>query len=161
MWYKKINYDWTGHVKKLKEILPENKHKNIKIRLKPNEPIVDNMGNLLRLESNTSDTSLEDDLNNSYCVIAYNSNIALQATLKGIPVITSEISPCKAISYKIEDLNKIENDLIKPFCQEPPKRKDLLHWLANNQWNLNEIGKAQHGKCFCKTKQKTKFNFKY
>ena len=28
-------------VKKLKEILPKNKHKNIKIRLKPNEPIVD------------------------------------------------------------------------------------------------------------------------
>ena len=143
MWYQKINYDWTDYiVKKLKEILPKNKHKNIKIRLKPNEPIVDSRGNLIRLEPNKTDISLEDDLHNSYCVIAYNSNIALQATLKGIPVITSEISPCKAISYKIEDLNKKENDLIKPFCQEPPNRKNLLYWLANNQWNLKEIEKG-------------------
>ncbi len=157
-WYQKINYDWTDYiVKKLKNILPENKHKNIKIRLKPNEPIVDNLGNLIRLEPNKSDTALEDDLNNSYCVIAYNSNIALQATLKGIPVITSEISPCKMISYKIEDFNKIENDLIKPFCQEPLNRKDLLYWLAYNQWNLSEIVNGTAWKMLIQNERKDVF----
>ena len=35
-------------------------------------------------------TSLEEDLISSYCVIAYNSNVALQATLMGIPVIVGE-----------------------------------------------------------------------
>lgn len=155
MWYQKINYDWTSSiVKKLKEILPKNKHKNIKIRPKPNEPIVDSIGNLIRLEHNKIDTSLEDDLDNSYCVIAYNSNVALQATLRGIPVITSEISPCKVISYKIEDLTKIENDLIKPFNQEPPYRKDLLYWLANNQWNLNEIGNGTAWKILTQNERK-------
>ena len=40
--------------------------------------------------------------------------------------------------YKIEDLTKIENDLIKPFNQEPPRK--ICYLACNNQWNLNEIG---------------------
>ena len=64
------------------------KHKN---KIKPNEPIV--IGDILKLEPNKNNISLEEDLRSCHCVIAYNSNVALQVTLMGIPVIVGDISP--------------------------------------------------------------------
>lgn len=143
-WYKELEYDWCDSiVSKLKDILPKSEHKFIKIRLKPNEPIVDERGNLIKLEPNNSDVSVEEDLNNCRCVIAYNSNVALQATLMGIPVIVGEISPCKPISFEIDDLKKNEVDLKNHFNTEPTNRRDLLYWLANNQWSLLEIERGE------------------
>ena len=139
-WYQNLKYNWCDYiVNQLKRILPKSKHKNIKIRLKPNEPIVNNQGDLLKLEPNKNDTSLEEDLNSSHCVIAYNSNIALQATLMGIPVVVDDISPCKPISYNLDDFKRDERDLINHFNKEPKNRINLLYWLANNQWSLSEI----------------------
>ena len=91
-------------------------------------------GNIL-----VNDIPLEEDLNNCRCVIAYNSNVALQATLLGIPVITGDISPCKPISFKLDDFNKSEKSLSDLFNKEPKNRLNLLYWLANNQWKLTEI----------------------
>ena len=139
-WFQNLNYNWCDHViSKLKEYLPVSKHNFIKIRLKPNEPVVDNVGNFIKLEPNHNDISLEEDLNNCRCVIAYNSNVALQATLLGIPVITGDISPCKPISFKLDDFNKSEKSLSDLFNKEPKNRLNLLYWLANNQWKLSEI----------------------
>lgn len=139
-WYQNLNYNWCENiVKKLKETLPKSKHKNIKIRLKPNEPIVNDQGNILKLEPNENNISLEEDLNRCHCVIAYNSNVALQATLMGIPVIVGDISPCKPISYNLADFKREQRDLINHFNNEPKNRMNLLYWLANNQWELSEI----------------------
>ena len=139
-WYQNLQFDWSNEiVKKLQEFLPQSKHKNIKIRLKPNEPIVNDQGDILKLEPNENNTSLEVDLINSYCVIAYNSNVALQATLMGIPVIVGDISPCKPISYNLDDFKRDERDLINYFNKEPKNRIKLLYWLSHNQWNLNEF----------------------
>ena len=139
-WFQNLNYNWCDYItSKLKEFLPASKHNFIKIRLKPNEPIVDNVGNLIKLEPNDNDIPLEEDLNNCRCVIAYNSNVALQATLLGIPVITGDISPCKPISFKLDDFNKSEKSLSDLFNKEPKNRLNLLYWLANNQWKLTEI----------------------
>ena len=139
-WYQNLQFDWSNYtVKKLKEFLPPAKHKNIRVRLKPNEPIVDKKGDLIKLELNKNNTSLLEDLNNCHCVIAYNSNVALQATLMGIPVIVEEISPCLPISYKLDDFNKGEKNLTNLFNKEPKNRPNLLYWLANNQWKLSEI----------------------
>lgn len=139
-WYQNLNYNWCENiVGKLKEILPKSKHKNIKIRLKPNEPIVNEHGDILKLEPNENNISLEEDLKNCHCVIAYNSNVALQATLMGIPVIVGDISPCKPISYKLDDFKREHKDLLSHFNKEPKNRMNLLYWLANNQWKLSEI----------------------
>ena len=56
----------------------------------------------------------------------------------GIPVIVGDISPCKPISYNLDDL-KEQRDLIDHFNKEPKNRMNLLYWLANNQWKLSEI----------------------
>lgn len=80
----------------LEKILDKATFKNIKIRIKPKEPIIDQNGNYLVLKQNTQaeTISLDDDLQNSSLVVAYNIQVALNATLKGIPVIVNNHNSC-------------------------------------------------------------------
>lgn len=134
-WYTGLTSSWTENiVSQLKAILPENQHNRILIRAKPSEPIVDISGNLIDFKKNIVEGTLDEDLENAHCVIAYNSMVALTATLRGIPVIGTDYSCCKPISYKLQDLSTPE-----VFDIEPSDRKNLIHWLADNQWNITEI----------------------
>ena len=111
----------------------------ISVRRKPNEPIVDHQGFLTHLQENPQKGTLAEDLDNAHCVVAYNSMVALTATLRGIPVITSEHSCCNRVSYSIQDF-------ATPgvFDIEPLNRRQLIYWLAYNQWRMRDIesGKA-------------------
>ena len=134
-WYAGLTQDWTESVVgQLKNILPENQHHRIVVRLKPNEPLVDDVGNLIGFKQNISNGSLNDDLESAQCVIVYNSMVALTATLKGIPVIVSDYSCCKPIGFAINDILNPSN-----FDNEPADREKLAYWLADNQWNISEI----------------------
>jgi len=134
-WYAGLTEDWTDNiVSQLKNILPNSEHSRIHVRPKPNEPMVDNTGNLLGFKQNISQGSLSDDLKNAQCVIAYNSTVALTATLQGIPVIGSEYSCCRPIEFQLSDIATPEC-----FEVEPTNRTKLIHWLADNQWNINQI----------------------
>lgn len=122
----------------LKQKLNSKLHSNIKIRVKPNEPLVDINGNFLgiRNSKNIDNISLQEDLENSSIVIAYNSQVALEATIRGIPVIVSENNACHSISFSLNDINSDLNN--RKFLNEP-KRKKLFNWLSNNQFNLEEL----------------------
>lgn len=125
-------------IQELKNILPVNEHHRIVVRRKPKEPVVDNKGNLIELRTTGSNENpappIEQELEEAQCVIAYNSMVALQATMKGIPVITGENSPCVRISYGLESLAQPE-----VFDTEPVNRHKLVYWLAYNQWKLRDI----------------------
>ena len=112
--------------------------KRINIRKKPQEPVVDQYGNLLGLRNANveNQNSLEDDLDNASIVIAYNSHVSIEATLKGIPVIVDKNNPCWKISYKLSDINENLNN--SKFDVEPD-RLSLFKWLSYCQYNLNEI----------------------
>lgn len=128
-------YTWEQDtVEKLKNILPADQHDRIVVRPKPKEPIVDDRGNLIELRVNAQAGSLAEDLEQACCVIAYNSMVALEATLKGIPVITSEHSCCTHVSFQLEDLATPE-----VFSREPSNRQAVLNWLAYNQWKMLSI----------------------
>jgi hypothetical protein len=128
-------YTWEHDtVEKLKNILPADQHDRIVVRPKPKEPIVDERGNLLELRVNPQSGSLAEDLEQAYCVIAYNSMVALEATLKGIPVITSEHSCCTHVSFQLEDIATPQM-----FDREPVNRQAVLNWLAYNQWKISSI----------------------
>ena len=120
----------------LKQILPKELHKLIKVRKKPKEPIVDKLGNLLRLDTSVEDDSvaLEEDLAQSNVVIAYNSMVALKATLLGIPVITNQHNCCHPISFSVSNL--IEPDRV---FDVQPNRAKLVRWLSQCQFNNSEI----------------------
>ena len=137
-WYFN-SYNWEDMVvDKLKQNLPASMHNLIKVRKKPNEPIVDKLGNLLRLEKQVSEENvpLQQDLNDANIVIAYNSMVALQATMQGIPVITNQHNCCYPISYTFEDLFA---DVNNPKFDQDPNRKKLVHWLSSCQFNNAEI----------------------
>jgi len=112
--------------------------KKIKVRKKPNEPVVDNYGNLLGFRKTKIDyqPSLEEDLNNASIVIAYNSQVALEATIKGIPVIVNENNSCKEISFKLSDLN---SNLNNPIFEKEPNRMKLFKWLSCCQFKMSEL----------------------
>ena len=134
--------DWAQNtVATLKNILPPEQHTRIVVRNKPKEPVVDARGFLKHLKINdmNGSTPIQQDLEDAQCVVAYNSMVALQATMMGIPVIASENSPCARISFALDD---IANPQV--FNQEPQNRHKLVYWLAYNQWKMRDIenGKA-------------------
>ena len=122
----------------LNKTLSKEDFKKVKIRKKPKEPIVDKNGNYLGLKQNekTQNVSLEEDLENSSIIIAYNSQVALDATLRGIPVIVDKHNSCFALSFKLEDLSLGLNN--KKFDAEPDRYK-LCKWLSYCQFKLDEI----------------------
>lgn len=131
--------EWLDSVvNKLKTLLPESEHYRIQVRRKPKEPVVDGDGNLLELKTYPQqDQPLEHALMDAQCVIAYNSMVALEATMKGIPVITSENSCCTKVSFNLD----VYNNQLHPeeFNIEPINRVPLLYWLAYNQWKRRDI----------------------
>ena len=111
---------------------------DILILKKPKEPVVDQYGNLLGLRNVEieNQNTLDEDLNNAYLVIAYNSHVSIEATLRGIPVIVDKNNPCYEISFKLSDIS--ENFINKKFDSEPD-RISLFKWLSYCQYNLNEV----------------------
>lgn len=125
--------DWLDNtINYLKSVLPTSSHGLIRIREKPTEPVVDKLGNLVGINHNNQENiPLKTDIENSNVVIAYNSMSALEATLMGWPVITSQNSCCYPISYSLQDIND-------SFDNEPDRLK-LVYWLAQNQYTRTEI----------------------
>ena len=137
-WFMGLEQDWGEMIAdKLRSYLPENEHSRIVVRRKPKEPIVDGKGNLIELREYSQDGTLDQALADAHCVIAYNSMVALEATLKGIPVITSEHSCCAKVSFRLEDFK--DDPMPEVFNTEPLNRQALLNWLAFNQWKMSEI----------------------
>ena len=122
----------------LKETLSAEDFKKVKIRAKPNEPIVDTKGIYKGLKENKEaiNSPLEDDLNEASIVIAYNSQVALDALLKGIPVIVDKHNCCYSLSFKLSDL---KYGLNNPIFENEPKREELCKWLSYCQFKLEEI----------------------
>ena len=78
-WYFNEN-EWKKNILSfLKENLSDGLFKKIKIRNKPNEPIVDMTGKYLGLKQNSSEKQvpIEEDLENASIIIAYNSQVAI------------------------------------------------------------------------------------
>ncbi len=123
-------HDWLDRT--IEEITKKT-NRPIKIRRKPQEPTVDKNGIFTGLVTHPSDaTSLEDDLNNAYCVVSFNSNTTIEATRRGIPIITTNANACYPISFDIEHLEEPE------LCSEP-NRLEMFHWLASNQFYFTEL----------------------
>ena len=137
-WYFN-EYEWEKNtLNLLSKNLTTQDFKNVKIRKKPNEPIVDENGNFLGIKQHdeVQNIPLEEDLQNASIIIAYNSQVALDASLKGIPVIVDKHNSCFELSFKLSDLNKGLNN---PDFEIEPNRLGLFKWLSYCQFKLDEI----------------------
>lgn len=84
-------------------------------------------------------STLQEDLEDAWAVITFNSNAGVEATLGGVPAFAADRG---AMGYSIlnKDLSQIEDPCM-------PDRQQWLYDLAYTQWTLDEIaqGKAiQH-----------------
>lgn len=75
-------------------------------------------------------TPLENDLQNARCVITFNSNVAVDATIKGIPVLASENSVVCGWTPNIM------GEFMPPTSEQIDK---LLRFISYNQFTLEEI----------------------
>ena len=81
-----------------------------------------------------SNNNLDEDLNNSYCVIAFNSTVLVDAVLNSIPIIAGHYS---SIVYDIseKDLENIEN--LKKINKNNIQK--CLRNISYKQWTVKEI----------------------
>lgn len=124
-------HDWLEKtVSKIRSITD----RPIKIRSKPEDPIVDNDGNLIKMQMNdTKDIPLTDDISAAHAVVAYNSNSVIEAIRLGVPVICEENCAAYPISYRYDDLGDSH-----AFRTEP-NRLQLFYDLAHAQFTRREM----------------------
>jgi len=54
----------------------------------------------------TDTRPLDEDLHKSHCVVTFQSTVGINAIIKGLPVICDDVSMCKPVSIKYEDIEK-------------------------------------------------------
>tara|TARA_R110000796_G_scaffold92303_6_gene196563 strand:+ start:8374 stop:9219 length:846 start_codon:yes stop_codon:yes gene_type:complete len=75
------------------------------------------------------DEPIDTFFDKTYCLVTHSSNISFKTLIKGIPVISSDLSATRFVSNKFEDINNlVEFD-----------RKPLLHSVLSGQFKLDEI----------------------
>ena len=105
----------------------------IKIRVKPENPIVDDAGNLVRMERNTTkDVPLLDDLPGARAVFVFNSNAAIEALRVGVPVICSDWCAAFPIAHTLDQVD------LEGLLPEPD-RQQLFNDLSYAQFTQQEM----------------------
>jgi len=102
----------------------------VKLRLHPNQTILP-QGNYT-ISNPKKNTTIVEDLENCWCVVAYTTNGAVDAILNGIPVVCC--SP-KNITYNIS--GTLIYSVAKPYLSIG--REQWCYNLAYAQWNVAEI----------------------
>lgn len=121
--------DWLENTLK---ILKENTNRNIVVRKKGYNPIVgfDNDGAMVVTGKEKNETDGKLDWSNVYAIVAFNSNITLEATTRGVPVFCDEHNACSPIAET--DFSKIETPIY-------PDREPLYYSLAYGQFTGEEM----------------------
>lgn len=123
-------HDWEAKtIAKLKTLTD----RPIKVRGKPNNPIVDEYGNLVRMDSSQNGgPSLAKELKDAYAAVIYNSNAAIECLQAGVPVICEDACAANPIAFKYEDIDTNAMNV-------EPQRQQLFYDLANSQFTKAEM----------------------
>ena len=78
-------------------------------------------------------TTMHEDLEDAYCVVAYNSGAVVNATLEGVPVISTEYAPSTAVSFNLNDIGDRDKLLIEP------NRQQYFNALSYHQFTVGEM----------------------
>ncbi len=97
----------------------------------------------------SSDIPLDDHLKNAHCVVTHSSNIAVDATWRGVPAICEKWCPTWPISSSLDDLeNSIQNPLM-------PDRTDWWNSLMCQQYTLREMAEGLAWKYMLRVQEQT------
>ncbi len=91
-------------------------------------------GKSFKVRNKDTTTPLEHDLQDAYCVVTFNSNVAVDATIKGVPTITD----CSILNgWNGELTNQLLDGTLSPQSEEAVNK--LLRFISYNQFTLEEI----------------------
>jgi hypothetical protein len=103
---------------------------------KKSGPVMDkSLINIVKKETYVYDETIEETLSNAYCVVAFNSSLALTALEKGIPVICERYCPAYALSHSFDSIENL-------------KEKDRLPLFASLAWGQFDLNEAENQKTF-------------
>lgn len=88
-----------------------------------------------KVRKKTDTTPLEHDLQDAYCVIAFNSNVLIDATIKGIPVMGGKYSI--VTMWDDNTFQQLKDRNIAPPSESHVDK--LLRFISYNQFTLEEI----------------------
>jgi len=110
--------------------LRENTNRNIVIREKPLQVETHSITNqVIRPVKIQHARTIDSELADAYCVVTYNSAVAVQATIMGIPVFTSPNAAAAPMSI---NLTEIDNPA-------EPQRQRWLDQLVHHQFRTREM----------------------
>lgn len=92
--------------------------------------------------------TIEQELDEAYCVFAYNSSVALRALERGIPVICERYCPAYPISNKIENIDDLEEY----------EREKLFVSLSWGQFTIEESRNSKTFRILKSVKQWDEYN---
>jgi len=117
---------WLNHTLR---ILEKYTSKNVIIREKPTQQIISVNNQIVKPLKFDHKTTIEQELENAYAVVTYNSGVTVQATIEGIPVFCDQNNSAAPITNRIED---IENPLFQ-------NREPWLNQLVHHQYRTKEM----------------------
>lgn len=86
---------------------------------------------------NGKEVPLEYDLKNCWCLVTFNSTVAVKALMEGIPVFCSDKCIVSLFSYNLDELSKVEN-----LYPKYDNREELFRLISFSQWRVSEILKG-------------------
>ena len=118
--------NWTEQMTRL---IKRNSNKEIIIREKPLQPQINNLNQLIGLEKFIHEKTIEQELDDASLVVTYNSAVAVQATILGIPSISHPTGVGHKMSVKWDEIDN---------PPEPP-RQYWLNQLVYHQYRTQEM----------------------
>lgn len=103
--------------------------KNIVVREKPMQPVLDVRNQIVDRVRYDHALTIEEELDQAAAVVTFNSAVAVEAIIRGIPVIGHATAACAPMNT---DMDKLED------APEPP-REAWLHQLVHHQYRTDEI----------------------
>jgi hypothetical protein len=110
-------------------VLRKKTDKNIVVREKPMQPKLDTRNKIIDRITYNHPLTIEQELDQAAAVITFNSAVAVEATIRGIPVIGHATAACAPMNF---DLEQIDNP------PEPP-RQAWLNQLVYHQYRTDEM----------------------
>jgi hypothetical protein len=115
----------------------------IVVRRKSGPVMDDLLVNVASKENYEYEESIDEALGNAYCVVAFNSAVALTALRKGVPVICERYCPAFPLSHSFEQIENLSEK----------ERLPLFASLAWGQFTMEEIRDPKTFDCINKTIQ--------
>lgn len=121
--------DSVSWLEQITRLVKRNTDRPIVIREKPLQTRLDANNEVINVERHDNGKTIEQDLEDAYCVMTYNSAVAVQSIMRGIPTFSHNNGCGAPVSFKISEIDN----------PPEPDRQGWLNQLVYHQFNTAEM----------------------